>query len=43
VWDGMQLTWNKTGLNKSDGAPRLNPSGVAAAALSTKGVGFESA
>jgi len=21
----MQLTWNKTGSNKCDGAPRLNP------------------
>ncbi|QCD99478.1 hypothetical protein DEO72_LG7g760 [Vigna unguiculata] len=25
VWDGMQLTWNETGSNKCDGAPRLNP------------------
>jgi len=32
-----------TGSNKCDGASRLNPSGVTAAALSTKGVGSESA
>jgi len=23
----MQLTWNETGSNKCDGAPRLNPIG----------------
>jgi len=35
----MQLTWNKTGSNKSDRASRLNPSGVTVATLNTKGVG----
>jgi len=38
----MQLTWNETGSNKCDRVPRLNPSGVAAAALSTKGADSES-
>jgi len=39
----MQLTWNETSLNKCDGVPRLNPSGVTVAALSTKGAGSEKA